>query len=366
MKSSGDIYLSKIDHLRAFAAFQVFAFHFLHHSAPCGMSMCIAHNYRPDFPLFTFLNEGQMGVSLFMCLSGYIFAYLTHSSAINPLLFSYNRLLRLMPLIIFWDIITKLFYAIEPVTGTWSVYIEIQYYMLFPAIHIYMRAYKIWPLAFLLACLFAGRLDLWMHGRTLNDWAYYSILGRGDQLLLGSIAFYAERWLKTFKYHKQIIYCLGALGIAAIAGMYQYFTFHGGYVYYPAKGFYWVVYPLVDGLCFSLITMCYLQLSIPAALDRVLSATGRWAYSIYLNQFFFIPLFFVITALYVHIPEQFYPRLVLAVVVFPLLVMCSSLTYKIIERPFLRFRKPYILNEAQGGSLAGIVHSMSSNKEQKQ
>ena len=49
-------------------------------------------------PELAFLDEGHAGVSLFMTLSGFLFAKLLDGKSIAPLPFLWNRLLRLAPL----------------------------------------------------------------------------------------------------------------------------------------------------------------------------------------------------------------------------------------------------------------------------
>ncbi len=65
MKSSDGHYFQGLDHIRALAAFVVFAWHFVHFNE--------GHLAGPlVFPL-SFLTEGHTGVAIFMTLSGYLF-----------------------------------------------------------------------------------------------------------------------------------------------------------------------------------------------------------------------------------------------------------------------------------------------------
>ena len=91
MESSSGRYYIGLDHIRAVAAFLVFTWHFIHvgngHQAP-----------PPIFPL-SFLSEGHTGVSLFLTLSGYLFAKLLDGKDIKFVSFIWNRFLRLAPLL---------------------------------------------------------------------------------------------------------------------------------------------------------------------------------------------------------------------------------------------------------------------------
>ena len=73
MRSSAGLYFDKLDHVRAVAAFLVFSWHFVHLSG-------VPYDYAPLFPPASIFEEGYTGVSLFMTLSGYLFAKLTYAS----------------------------------------------------------------------------------------------------------------------------------------------------------------------------------------------------------------------------------------------------------------------------------------------
>src|SRR4051812_6833963 len=96
MKSSTGSHFIALDHVRALAAFIVFAWHFTH--ATKGYP--IPFEYVPAvFPL-SILDEGHTGVALFMALSGYLFAKLLDGKSINYRAFIWNRALRLLPLLV--------------------------------------------------------------------------------------------------------------------------------------------------------------------------------------------------------------------------------------------------------------------------
>ena len=97
MRSSTGQHFVALDHIRAFAAFTVFAWHFLH--ADNGFP--ISFEGAPAiFPL-AILDEGHTGVALFMVLSGYLFAKLLNGKRIAYSAFIWNRFLRLAPLLVF-------------------------------------------------------------------------------------------------------------------------------------------------------------------------------------------------------------------------------------------------------------------------
>ena len=149
MKSStGEHYLA-LDHVRALAAFMVFSWHFLH--ADNGYP--VAFNAMPMvFPL-ALLDEGHTGVALFMCLSGYLFAKLIADRPIVFSAFFFNRLLRLLPLLLFviairvvmtwWqggDLqgllagIQKSYLLPTLPNGGWSITAEFHFYLVLPVL----------------------------------------------------------------------------------------------------------------------------------------------------------------------------------------------------------------------------------------
>src|SRR5271169_6463136 len=96
MRSSSGTHFIALDHVRALAAFMVFAWHFTH-----GLGgYPIPFDYVPALFPFSLLDEGHTGVALFMTLSGYLFAKLLDGKSINYLAFLWNRVLRLFPLLL--------------------------------------------------------------------------------------------------------------------------------------------------------------------------------------------------------------------------------------------------------------------------
>src|SRR5258706_9600151 len=96
MRSSTGQHWVALDHVRALAAFMVFTWHFLHYT----VGYPVKFGAQPSiFPL-ALLDEGHTGVSLFMTLSGYLFAKILDGKAVHYAPFFWNRLLRLAPLLL--------------------------------------------------------------------------------------------------------------------------------------------------------------------------------------------------------------------------------------------------------------------------
>jgi peptidoglycan/LPS O-acetylase OafA/YrhL len=95
MRSTDGIYYSRLDHVRAVAAYLVFVWHFLHMTP----QFPVPYASQPVFP-FALLDEGHTGVALFMTLSGNLFAKLTGDHRIDFPCFLWSRAVRLGPLLV--------------------------------------------------------------------------------------------------------------------------------------------------------------------------------------------------------------------------------------------------------------------------
>jgi peptidoglycan/LPS O-acetylase OafA/YrhL len=91
MRSSSGQHFVALDHLRALAAFLVFAWHFLHSTN----GVPVPFEGAPSIFPFAIFDEGHTGVALFMVLSGYLFAKLLEGKEIYYGAFFWNRFIRL-------------------------------------------------------------------------------------------------------------------------------------------------------------------------------------------------------------------------------------------------------------------------------
>ena len=93
MRSSEGLYFSRLDHVRAVAAFLVFFWHYAHLWVPTSYSP------PPEFFMMSVLEEGYTGVALFFTLSGYLFAKILDGRQVILTAFFWNRFIRLAPLL---------------------------------------------------------------------------------------------------------------------------------------------------------------------------------------------------------------------------------------------------------------------------
>lgn len=165
MKSSSGAHFIALDHVRALAAFMVVAWHFLSVTK-------VDYSFAPAiFPLALF-DEGHTGVSLFMCLSGYLFAKLLNGKNINYQAFIWNRVIRLLPLLSLVVLIVGLQkvwagedlqrYALSILKGLlaptlpnggWSITVEFHFYLILPALLWIFRRHGALALSVILAAI---------------------------------------------------------------------------------------------------------------------------------------------------------------------------------------------------------------------
>ncbi len=366
MQSSNSRYLSNLDHLRAFAAYMVFIWHFIHFSAQCPRGQCEGM-YDIGVPFLSMLEQGYTGVGLFMCISGYIFTYLTYGRKVHLGKFWLNRILRLLPLVMFWGITESLALIFDLQNpdgrtfeklcamaarilhpqGAWTIYIELEYYLALPLLLLALRKFGAKALGIVLAILLINRAILWTMGGTVQEIAYWTILGHADQFVLGSAAFYLERWIVANRPNpKRTLTLLALAGFACIMATYQHIENVGGLrqnTQKPSESVFWMFWPTLEGIGYNLMIIGYLQYRLPKMLDKILSALGRWSYSIYLNHFQFIPYFTYLAVTKMGMGEGFYERIGYATfIVFPMLLPFCALSYAVIEKPFLKLRKSYL------------------------
>lgn len=353
MKSSTGLYFIGLDHVRALAAFMVFTWHFIHiskgHIAP-----------PPAFPL-SILTEGHTGVSLFMVLSGYLFAKILDGKNIVFKQFIWNRFLRLAPLLIVVILYIGLKKylagqdlrpylvsvqggAIFPTlpNGGWSITAEFHFYLMLPFLLFLTKKWKYSLLLFLMAT-FTLRSLLHQEFGQIQVLSYWTIIGRVDQFVLGILAFQFREYI-TGKH------LLLACSLLMFAIFYWYFDSLGGFYRnpsYPSPSFIWVYMPTIEGLAYGLL-ICWYDNSFKHSVGRAsrfIALIGTYSYSIYLLHFFVV--FRISNAINTHIVNlsNIYIAILFSIVCFLIMVPIGYLSFRFIENPFLRYRTRYIVEE---------------------
>ena len=187
MKSSSGAHYPALDHIRCLAIFLVFTWHFLHGQDGTPVSLA----FVPALPPFSLLDEGHTGVSLFMALSGYLFAKLLDGRSIRYLPFLANRALRLLPLLVAVTLLegarryligkSLSDYVIDiakaPLlptlpNGGWWITVEAHFYVLLPLILMACRRSALAPLL-LIAIAILVRVALYTHVDHIRSLTYF-------------------------------------------------------------------------------------------------------------------------------------------------------------------------------------------------
>lgn len=356
MKSSSGAHFIALDHVRALAAFLVVCWHFTH-----GYSgYPIPFEYVPGLFPFALLDEGHTGVALFMTLSGYLFAKLLNGNSIRYLPFLWNRALRLLPLLLVVIVLAGckailiehqgLFSYIAMTVkgvvlptlpnGGWSITTEFHYYLILPCLLRMFKRAKFLPV---FVCIAAIVLRAWLyHGRgEVQSLAYWTILGRIDQFVLGMLAFQSRTYFA-------VRYVVPLAALTGFAGFYWYFDRLGGFNQlpsYPSPSPLWIFLPTIEGFAYAVGVSWYDNAFSHAnnGISRIIGRMGDYSYSIYLLHIFFV--FPAASFVNQHIMTitGFYLCCAWALVFYIAMMPIGYLSYRFIEAPFLKLRKSYIV-----------------------
>jgi peptidoglycan/LPS O-acetylase OafA/YrhL len=371
LKSSTGAYYLGLDHIRGVAVLLVFVWHFLY-----GREGSALLTDAPAIwgPLILF-DQGQIGVALFMALSGYLFAKLLDGKTVVYRNFFWNRLLRLLPLLLFvllvnasisafkagdwrmiyWcmlDIPGGLVFPSWP-NGGWSITVELHFYLILPFLLMLCKWWcpSIWAVV---VCAIAVRLGIYLHSGSVQDAAYWTLIGRIDQFALGLIA---------FKYRNLLVRQHVFVAVSSLA----FLTFYGALGAWNQFHFdpkiistspLWIVMPTIEGLTFAALIAWYDGSFVHrrSLMSNIFATVGEYSYSIYLLHFFFV----FTLAHWIHTQvldlSDIYVALPIALLAFAAMLPIGYLSMRFIERPFLRLRQPYCLEPAviAGRQLPGL------------
>ena len=350
MRSSTGAHYIALDHVRALAAFFVFAWHFTHVTVPL--------SYVPALIPFSILDEGHTGVALFMTLSGYLFAKLLDGRRIDYRAFLWNRAIRLLPLLVVVVAIvglTKLIngeglaaYALATAQGLflptlpnggWSITVEFHYYIILPALLGMSARSKFLPLSIIVA---AVGLRWFLHHERgeIQSLAYWTIVGRIDQFVLGMLAYQFRRLIARRHWVALAV-------IASFMIVYWRFNALGGFYHYPSYPSprpFWIILPTIEGFAYA-ISIAWYDNSFShstSRLSRWIGRIGEYSYSIYLLHFFVVHAMARFVNEHVMNLSNFYVACLWAVACFGLMIIPAYFSFRFIESPFLNLRKRYV------------------------
>jgi len=348
MQSSSGQHFIALDHVRALAAFMVLSWHFLHgahgHPVPFG--------YAPALFPTALLDEGHVGVALFMTLSGYLFAKLLDARRVAYGAFLWNRALRLLPLLLAmitvvglreWIAGNDIAAYLRSVAsgwllptlpkGGWSITVEFHFYVILPLLLWLSSRSRSLPLVVIGGSI-ALRTSVYLAYSEVESLAYWTIIGRIDQFVLGMSAF---GFRSAIVPHRSAVISI----LLAFCAFYWFVDSLGGA--FGAAPALWIVLPTIEGFAFAVGIAWYDTAFVQrtSLLSRFIGRMGEYSYSIYLVHVLVI--FKIATFIDAHVMHlsNFYIACSWSLLCFLAMAPIGYLSYRFIESPFLRFRKPY-------------------------
>lgn len=341
MRSDNILYNPDLDVLRGAAATMVFVWHFVHFDDLIPMTA-----YWPGLAL---IEEGHVGVSLFMVLSGYLFFKITWGKAVDWWHFARNRIVRIAPLLIvtqlLWVVLglfTSATYAPANLLaglvfpswtgGAWSIAVEMHFYLLLPVLLLVMqrRPSRLLPLYLIAAAIpiaFALPPDI----------AGYTIIGLLSHFLIGGL---------LALYLPKIPAWAGAGVFLLFVAYLEMFNLGGGHAAFIENEHSWLApsFPrwIIEGVGFAGLMAWVLNSDWrikDSALWRGAAWLGKVSYSVYLLHFFLLIGWFKALA-WLGVGDTV--RLLSILPCFAVLLLVSAISYRLIEAPFLKRRVRYV------------------------
>lgn len=343
MQSKNTGYLERLDHLRALAAGCVVLFEFRGYMS--GLP-------PPRMPL-ALIDHGQVGVTLFMVISGFILSHIARDSDLDVPKFYLNRVLRIYPLYIF---IVALGYFVTPdprgtQTGVdfllallpisnlyrlhygiyggmmWSIAVELQFYLLFPFLWRLLRARGPIVGVTLIAFIIGTRALAYLSVGAAYDFDYFSLFGSIDAFVIGCMS-----QLIYGKLPKQMPSWAPLLVLIAIVGIAH------GELHSSLTGPSWIAWPTILSTGFAALLVTYLKARRGIIGGRIAAFAGRVSFSVYVWQYVVFGAVRPFLPVDGRIDTYVLDVLVAVFAVLPVAVA----SYYVIERPFLDLRVRYL------------------------
>jgi peptidoglycan/LPS O-acetylase OafA/YrhL len=387
LRSQNFAYQERIDHLRFFAAVLIVLYHAL---STFKFEHVLSDVAVASSPILRFLFQGHTAVGLFMTLSGFLFAIICKDKGINLWAFYRNRILRIYPLFmsvlllaVYLDPFKNGFISFISSIGLlhctaggvyypvltdvlWTIPVEFQFYILFPLLMgFYTRGGSKYILG--LICLaIATRWAIYSLNGSVHTLAYLSIFGRIDQFVIGMLLGlnYARMQAKLSN-----PLCLLFAGVAVIAALAMFEKLAGGEQ--VSNSPLWIVWTTIEGAVWGLLIAVYsaAKFTMPRRLSEFLAFLGTLSFSMYvvhslvcrLTIRWYLPLvnsqhhryaFFAQIADYLQGHEIINAFVYSGLVVLPIAIAISLVTFNMIEKPFLMLRSKYIIEPGSLNSSA--------------
>jgi peptidoglycan/LPS O-acetylase OafA/YrhL len=347
MRSKNVAYDPRLDHLRALAALTVVMFH--------GKLQIIFQRIgSPDFIHIPWIDQGHIGVALFMVMSGFIFSRIADQGDIDVRRFYLSRALRIYPVFIAVVMLASAIHDLRageiiglltPLSShypaeaapLWSVALELQFYLIFPFLYPRLERHGWRGYAAVFGFLLMTRALVYGFTGTAHHVAYFSMFGALDAFMCGFLANKLAR--RRFPAYVPAIVFLIFCAVLAIA--FRHYFFHVDYgnvanLYAPSQSRLWIIWPPIQGAFCAVLVASYM--ASEWRLPRAVAWIGEISYSVYAWQNF------VIYALAIHLAPRlpFITPYSFGLICAAGAVAFGAASYYVIERPFLGMRVRYL------------------------
>ncbi|HBC2536879.1 TPA: acyltransferase [Enterobacter cloacae] len=349
-------HLNRLDHIRFYAASIVVFYHFRGKVYDMSGGLLSLKS-----TLAAWINNGATGVSLFLVMSGFLFCIISGegSRKINYLRFLQNRILRIFPLltVVFFTIICvtrptsspedilrlltlqlntgpfndKIF----PVGPIWTIAVEFQFYLIFPFLALFMHKYGYKQLLLIIACAIVIKLGIvTIKGEGQFGNLYNTITGRLDQFLIGMLFGLAYSRIDKIKIVRSKIFKIVSL-VASVIALTCYFLIDKSMWFKSVFGF------TLEGCLWGWFIISYLMMPfiINKNVDSLLCSLGTISFSMYLLHF---PIGEALKASGIIANSGLSFVESTALIILPVVIIISTLTYHAIEKPFLSMKVRYL------------------------
>lgn len=357
-------YNPRIDQLRWLAATLVFLFHF--HLEYRGLGGNGLVN-----PWASLIIEGHTGVGLFFTLSGFLFMQI----ALGQRQIAYgdfvrNRVLRILPLyLVIFLVATSisrdkfqpqdLLYlfvsnlGLAPTSHTvitgaaWTISLEFLFYLVFPFLARFAMERGMRYLAgWLLLLLFFKAAAFTVN--TNSTLMYFStFVGRFDQFIIGMMAAmcYARHGTRISRWAPVLV--LAALALVVLNTRLMHTT--ASFLSAPHASF-WITWSMLESAGWALLILAWVgfQPRLPDFLERALNQGGKISFSFYLLHMGLLHLLAQRIGLVRPTGIGWLDAGIMVSLVYAATWALATLSYHIIEEPFLRLRRRYGAASAVG------------------
>jgi len=226
--------------------------------------------------------------------------------------------------------------------GIWSITVEFHFYLVLPLL-LYLLHKSKYSLWIIVCCAILFRLYLHQEFGQLQYLAYWTIVGRIDQFLLGMIAYQMRDYIKGRHF-------LVLAGFTAFSIFYWYFDRAGGFYNnpsYPSNRLVWVYLPTFEGLAYASVIAWYDNSFVHShgRVSRFIALIGTYSYSIYLLHFLLYKILLFLMIRYMMPVSNFYIAFCYSVLGFLMMVPFAALSFRFIESPFLKLRTKYLIED---------------------